>query len=433
MKRGGASDLDLDKKESGYRWIVFSAVLFAYFLIVSQRTAPGLITEQLMNDFQISASTVGMISSIQFLAYAGLQIPVGLLSDRFGPNRFLIIGTLLTGIGSLCYSIAPNEYILIVSRFIVGVGDAAIFVNVVLIMNEWFKGNEFVKLMGMVALIGGIGSLSATLPFSMWISHAGWRVPFLSVSIILIVVSSLLYIVLISKSRKLFKPESQPKPSTPVKRESVWKILRRVVTTRQAWATFLCHFGVVGTYVGFIGSWAVPYGMNVFELTRSSASQLVMYALVGTMIGGPLLGWISSKTGQIKKTYTMVHLIVIIGWVGLFSLNTNPPFLMVLLMLFVLGFGNGASALTFAIVRKSFRMEEVGVVTGFANMGGFLSAVLLPIIFGHVLDFFPKDSVSLGYHYGFIVPVIFALFGLVGILLAKEEKQSDAKKVLPAS
>ncbi len=425
--------MGLDKKESGYRWIVFSAVLFAYFLIVSQRTAPGLITEQIMNDFHISASTVGMISSIQFLAYAGLQIPVGLLSDRFGPNRFLIVGTLLTGLGSLFYSIAPNEYVLITSRFIVGVGDAAIFVNLVLILNEWFKGNEFVKLMGIVALIGGIGSLSATLPFSLWITNAGWRIPFLSVSIMLILFSFVLHFVLISKSRRIFKQNTPSNPDKPVRRESVWNILRRVVTTRQAWATFLCHFGVVGTYVGFIGSWAVPYGMNVFDLTRSSASQIVMYALVGTMIGGPFLGWISSRTGQIKKTYTIVHLIVIIGWVGLFSLNTSPPFLMVLFMLFILGFGNGASALTFAIVRKSFPMEEVGVVTGFANMGGFLSAVLLPIFFGHVLDFFPKESISLGYHYGFIVPVIFSLFGLVGILLAKEEKVAGSKKVLKTS
>lgn len=73
----------MNKQESGYRWVVFGTVLFAYFLIVSQRTAPGLITDQLMKDFRVSASTIGLMSGIQFLAYAGLQIPVGLLSDRY--------------------------------------------------------------------------------------------------------------------------------------------------------------------------------------------------------------------------------------------------------------------------------------------------------------------------------------------------------------
>lgn len=94
----------MNKQESSYRWLVFVTVLFAYFLIVSQRTAPGLITDQLMKDFQVSATTIGLMSSFQFFAYAGFQIPVGLLSDRYGPNRFLIIGTLLTGLGSLIYS-----------------------------------------------------------------------------------------------------------------------------------------------------------------------------------------------------------------------------------------------------------------------------------------------------------------------------------------
>jgi sugar phosphate permease len=87
----------MNKQESGYRWVVFGTVLFAYFVILCQRTAPGLITDQLMKDFHVSASTIGLLSSVQFLAYSVLQIPAGLLSDRYGPNRFLIIGTLILG------------------------------------------------------------------------------------------------------------------------------------------------------------------------------------------------------------------------------------------------------------------------------------------------------------------------------------------------
>ena len=73
----------MNKQESSYRWVVFGTALLAYYLIVSQRTAPGLITEQLMKDFHVSASVIGLMTSIQFLAYAGLQIPIGLLSDRY--------------------------------------------------------------------------------------------------------------------------------------------------------------------------------------------------------------------------------------------------------------------------------------------------------------------------------------------------------------
>lgn len=421
----------MNKQESGYRWVVFCTVLFAYFIIVSQRTAPGLITDELMKDFHVSASVIGLLSSIQFFAYAGLQIPVGLLSDRYGPNRFLIVGTLLNGIGILIFSLAPNEYVLISSRLLVGIGDAAIFVNLVLILNQWFKGREFVKLLGFVGMVGSLGSLSATVPFSLWITYAGWRIPFISIGILLAAVSYLLYTVLVLKPKRLFNEDAAQKTASK-KRESVWSILRRLVTTRQAWATFLCHYGLVGTYIGFIGSWGVPYGIHVFDMPRSEASQLIMYGLFGAMIGGPMISWIASRADSIKSIYIYVHLMVFLSWLGLFISGVHPPFFLVVGLLFMIGLGNGASTLTFAVVRESFSMQEVGVVSGFANMGGFLSAVLLPSLFGSVLDRFTEHSVTAGYHYGFIIPVLFSLIGFFGVMLIKRPEKQE-KSVVSAS
>ncbi|MCM3600963.1 MFS transporter [Robertmurraya korlensis] len=419
----------MNKQESSYRWVVFGTVLFAYFLIVSQRTAPGLITDQLMTDFQVSASLIGLITGIQFLAYAGLQIPVGLLSDRYGPNHFLIFGTLLNGIGSIIYSVAPNEYVLLLSRILVGMGDATIFVNFVLIMNQWFKVQEFISLLGIVSMTASLGSLSSTVPFSAWISFSGWRPPFLTIGLILVGASVLLYTVLVSKPKKLFKESPRSKKRPTKKRESVWVILKRVFSTQQGWATFLCHFGIVGTYIGFIGSWGVPYGIQVFDLSRSEASQLIMYCLFGSIIGGPLISWITSRLDSIKRVYTLIHITVFFSWGGLFFAGVNPSFFMVVALLFIIGFGNGASSLTFAVVRKSFPIEEVGVVSGFANTGGFLSAVLLPSIFGKVLDIFPQHAIHIGYHYGFLIPVLFSFMGLIGVMLIKEPKKEE-KRVL---
>lgn len=421
----------MNKQESSYRWVVFSTVLLAYFIIISQRTAPGLITDQLMNDFHVSAAVIGLMSSFQFFAYAGFQIPVGLLSDRYGPNRFLILGTILTGIGCIIYNFSPNEYVLIFSRFLVGIGDSMIFVNLVIILSQWFKANEFVKLLGVISLFSSLGSLMATVPFSVWITFAGWRTPFLTIGIILVVLSYFLYTVLVVKPKRIFKDDFEMKKKSAKKRESVWVILRRTVTARQAWATFLCHFGLVGAYVGFIGSWGVPYGIHVLDLSRSEASQLMMYGLFGAILGGPLISWITSRLGAMKKVYTFVHIITFLSWGGLVLSGVNPSFLLVVILFFLIGFGNGASALTFAVVRKSFPIEEVGVVTGFSNMGGFISAVLLPIVFGKVLDFFPQDSINIGYHYGFIIPVLFSLMGVLGAIMIKEEK-TEEKIVLNA-
>jgi len=411
----------LEKENSQYRWVVFASVLFTYFLIVSQRTAPGLITDQLMKEFNITAATIGLLTSIQFLAYAGLQIPIGILSDRFGPNFFLIVGTLCNGLGTFIYSIAPNEYVLLIARFLVGLGDSTIWINLVIILSSWFKPKEFVRLLGFAGMSGSLGFLLATVPFSAWIALTGWRIPFFSTGIILVLCGIMLYFVLVRIPRQFIKESAVTDDNKKeLKREKTAAILWHVFSSQQAWATFLCHFGIVGTYVGFIGSWAVPFGMHVYGMTRSEASQLIMIGILGAIIGSPLTSWISSHLYSVKRPYFVVHAMVFLSWLAFFIFGGNPPFFILILLFLIIGFGNGASALTFAIVHDSFAIKEVGVISGFANAGGFLSAVLLPSIFGKVLDHFHTATSNVGYHFGFIIPVIFSFLGLIGVLLIKE-------------
>ncbi|GAM12899.1 putative transport protein [Mesobacillus selenatarsenatis SF-1] len=78
----------------------------------SQRTAPGLITEQVMKDFHVTATTIGLLTSMQFFVYTSLQIPMGILADRFGPNFFLILGAIVTGLGTIIYSLGTHEFVL---------------------------------------------------------------------------------------------------------------------------------------------------------------------------------------------------------------------------------------------------------------------------------------------------------------------------------
>ena len=389
--------------------------------MASQRTAPGLITDQLMKDFHVTASTIGLLASIQFFVYTSLQIPMGALADRFGPNFFLILGATLTGLGTIFYSLSTHEYVLFISRILTGIGDATIWVNMMLILASWFHQKEFVRLVGFAGMTGSLGFLVATVPFSAWIALLGWRAAFFSMGILLCFCGLLLYFILVKNTKRIFVDE--PVLVTEVvQREKTFDILKRIFSTRQAWALFFCHFGVVGGYVGFISSWAVPYGINMYEMTRFEASQLIMIGLIGALIGAPLISWISSSLETIKKPYIVVQIIVLLGWLSILLFNGQPTLFLLILIFFIIGFGYGASALTFAAVRQSFPLTESGVVSGFANTGGFLSAVLLPVIFGYILDYFQATSGKLddGYYYGFIIPVIFSIIGVIGVALYKE-------------
>ncbi|MCA1318331.1 MFS transporter [Bacillus tianshenii] len=410
----------MDKQDSKFRWVIFSSVLFTYLIMSSQRTAPGLITDQLMVDFSVTAATVGLVTSIQFFVYTGLQIPMGILADRYGPNFLLIIGAALTGIGTIIYSFGTHEFVLFFARILTGIGDATIWVNMVLILSLWFNKKEFTRLIGFAGMTGSLGFLLASVPFSALIGLLGWRGAFLSGGVLLCLLSIFLYFVLVKKS-------GQPLFLAPkIQRERTSVLLRRTLTNRQAWALFLCHFGIVGGYIGFIGSWAVPYMMDVYGMTRLGASQLIMISLIGALIGAPLIGWISSYLENIKRPYIVFHIIVLLCWSSFLLFIEHPPFYLLIILFFIIGFGFGSNSLTFAAVRQSFPITETGIVTGFANTGGFLSAVLLPSIIGYILDHFQSTSGSIGdgYYYGFLTPVIFSIFGIIGVIFMKEKRQA---------
>ncbi|MEW8987595.1 MAG: MFS transporter, partial [Bacillus sp. (in: firmicutes)] len=233
----------MDKHNSRFRWVVFVSVLLTYLLMSSQRTAPGLITEQVMKDFHVTATTIGLLTSMQFLVYTSLQIPMGILADRFGPNFFLIIGAIVTGLGTIIYSLGTHEVVLFFARILTGIGDATIWVNLVLILGQWFKVKEFVRLIGVAGMTGSLGFLLATVPFSAWIDLLGWRAAFFSAGIALCLTGILLYIVLVKKPRQLFHNESVT-VKDKIQHQNISMLLKRIVSNRQAWALFFCHFGI---------------------------------------------------------------------------------------------------------------------------------------------------------------------------------------------
>lgn len=377
-----------------------------------------------MADFSVKASTIGLVASIQFFVYTGLQIPMGILVDRYGPNLFLISGATLTGIGTILYSFGTHAFILFFARILTGIGDATIWVSMVLILSMWFGKGEFPRLIGLAGMTGSLGFLLATVPLSAVIVSFGWRGSFLSTGILLCVWSFFLFLILVKKPKQPLLMKST------IQHEKIPVLLRRIFLNRQAWALFLCHFGIVGGYIGFIGSWAVPYAMDVYGMTRIEASQVIMISLIGALVGAPLIGWLSSYLGKIKRPYVIFHITVLMCWTAFLLFKGQPPLFLVIILFFIIGFGFGANSLTFAAVRKSFPVTESGSVSGFANTGGFLSAVLLPGVFGSILESvqYTSGSISDGYFYGFFIPMIFSMVGLIGVMFLNEEQGAIGKQ-----
>lgn len=403
------------------KWLVFVLLSVSYLLAFSQRTGPGVIADQLQHQFRVSSAVLGLMASIQYLLYMVLQVPVGLFGDKYGPEKLFFTGVLLDGVGTIVFAHATSFPWLLLGRAIVGTGDALIWVNIVLILGKWFRAREFASTLGLVGTFGNFGALLATMPFAAWVAHSGWRFPFSLLGTALVVAALLNYFLLVGVKRPRHAHAQVEQQSLMMTKIPVWSTLKGVLRDRVAWSTFACHFGVMGTYIGFTSVWATPYFMAAYHLTRSGASQFTLLGFVGALFGGPFMGFLSDRLGSRRGPYIGLQLISSAAWFCFVVFHAHPPEYLAYLAMIVVGFGCGGSLLTFAAIRDMTPPIRSGVTSGFANTGGFLSAVFLPVGFGVVIDWFGQSSSTQsmlhGYQLAFLVPAVFSIIGVVGSAL----------------
>lgn len=412
-----------------WRWLVLASIGLSYLLVFTQRTGPGVISDQLQAEFHVSAAVLGSITSIQYLLYMLVQIPVGVYGDRSGPERMLMTGVLFDGVGTLVFANAHGFAWLLVGRAVVGLGDSLIWVNIVLILAKWFARGRFGAVLALVNTAGNVGALITSIPLAAWIAAAGWRIPFGVIGTLLVLAAVLdLYVLIVGRPGRLAM--SAQTAQVHIEHLPLGRMLVDVIRNRVSWATFFCHFGAMGTYLAMVSLWVIPYFMDVYRLPRAHAAWFTLTAFIGALVASPVMGALSDRLNDRKRPYFVVQVLSLLAWLAIVVFRGQPPLLLAGIVMFVVGFGCGSSLLTFAAIRDHVPASRSGVTSGFANTGGFLSAVLLPVLFGAVIDaaggVTGATQVVARHAYGlaFILPAAFSSLGVFGSLLLPGRKYS---------
>ena len=149
------------------RRTVFSIVLAGYVLSFFHRTAPAAIAGELQQAFDIPAAVLGTLAATYFYVYTLLQIPVGVLADTAGPRRLLAGGSLVAGIGSLAFALAPSWEVAAAGRTLVGVGVSVAFIAILKVSATWFEARRFATLNGITMFAGNLGAVVAGARFNL--------------------------------------------------------------------------------------------------------------------------------------------------------------------------------------------------------------------------------------------------------------------------
>lgn len=363
-------------------WICYAAGVFAYIVAVFNRTSFGVAAVPAAERFQASASDIAAFTVVQLLVYAGMQIPVGVMVDRFGPRRLVIAGTIVMALGQAWLAVATSLTPALIARMLIGAGDALIFACVLRKVAELFPARLVPHITQLTGMLGQTGQLISAIPFAVLLGYASWSTSFLTVA----ATGVLAAVLAIAFFRGGSEPTGQVQQLRPgdVGRQisSAW---RHPGTRLGFWSHFVTPFSVTT----FSMLWGYPFMTAGLGFTQQTASLMLSIAVGVAIVTGPLMGRFVSRHPLRRSSLVLSCAVaaaggwtLVLAWPG-----AAPPWTIAMLMVLI-SVGGPGSMVGFDFARTFNPSNRLGTATGIVNVGGFVAALITMFSMGLILDAF---------------------------------------------
>lgn len=358
-------------------WIL-GATTFGYAFF--HRVAPAVMVEDLMRDFSVGGAVLGNLSAIYFYAYAGLQVPIGIMLDRWGPRANLVAALIIAAIGALIFSYAETIMQAYIGRFFVGMGSAVGFLGTLALVSRWFPPHRFSLFSGMTMFVAMVVAVGSQGPLAAVVQLIGWRAMIFYGSGIGLLLAVLVFLVV----------RDDPNPDAKKnKQHQAWGEFGRTLLTAlkipQVWYVAIFSTCMAGFMLAFGGLWGVSYLVAKYEVSRLEAGFYASFVFMGWAVGAPLGGWVSDFIKRRKLPLLLSALVQTILLCSLFLLPNLSIQVSGVLIVFS-GISAGFMVVAFAYIREitDFRVNGAvfGLINGFTVGSG---AILQPLI-GYLLD-----------------------------------------------
>lgn len=368
-------------------WMIWGLGALLYLFGFYQRVAPAVMTGDLMNDFGLNGASLGNLSAFYFYSYVAMQLPTGILADRWGPRRLLSAGALIAGIGTVLFAMAPTILWANFGRLLIGGSVAVAFVGMLKLAAHWFAPTQFALASGLALMVGIIGALMAGVPLQLLISAYGWRLVMLTSAIIPILLAVGIWVVVRDdpKEKGYASYASTDVSADKPVNSGVVSGIREVLRYRNIWLLFIISAGLGGTGLTFAGLWGVPFLMNVYDMQPTEAAAITSSLLLATGLGAPIFGTLSDRMARRKQLYTLGCLVNVIGW-SIVIFVPGLPIPLLVMILITTGFITGTIPITFAFAKESVPSHLAGTASGLCNTGVMLGPMLLQPAVGWMLD-----------------------------------------------
>jgi MFS family permease len=364
--------------------LVWGVGTLVYFVAVVHRTSLGVAGIDAADRFHIGASALSTFSILQVLVYASMQIPVGLMVDRLGTKRVLMLGAVLFTAGQAAFALSHSYGTALAARAVLGCGDAMTFVSVLRLGTRWFPARRGPMVSQGAALFGVAGNLVSTVALSRLLHSAGWTPTFLGTAL-----GGALVLILVALFLKDHPEGYRPAPApaehvgSAYVRRQIADCWREPGTRLGMWTHFTTQFsGMV-----FLLLWGLPYLVEDQGFSRGAAGGMLTLVVVANMVFGLVFGQLIGRHHGLRMPLVLgVIGATAVAWATVLSWPGRDPLWLLVGLCVVLGACGPASMVGFDFARPANPPERFGTASGIVNIGGFMASVLTLFAIGVVLD-----------------------------------------------
>jgi MFS family permease len=403
--------------------------LYEFFL----RTFVGSISHQIIPDLHLSLESFAVIGSAYYFTYGLMQIPVGILADKFGVKILLFVGTLICSVAALWFAHAQSFWPAFFARILMGFGSSFAFITLLTISMEWFPKKYFGFFVGAAQFIGTMGPLLAGGPLVTIMKEFGgnWRIPMSYVSLVGVVLAVMVLLFVKNKTR-----DKKEKFILLKKPKSTLFGLKQMFKNKQVW--FIAFYS--GTSYGAIALLGAIWGTEYLQtrgLSQETAAYCVSMAWIGYAVGCPLMGVLSDLTRRRRPSLIFCSAIGIIVTL-LIAYPTISSAWIYAGLFFLLGIAASGQNVGFAAISEQVANETRSAALGVNNAAVISFDTFMPVIIGYLITLSAGEihgNVSLLKPENFavafsIMPILYLLGLLVAIFLIKETYCKSQKETI---
>jgi MFS family permease len=314
-----------------------------------------------------------------------MQIPTGLMVDRFGARRVLAVGAAVAAAGSFLFALAPNLLAANLGRLLIGGSVGVAWVGTLKLAAQWLPAQRFALASGLTLAAGMSGAVTAGVPLAAAVNAFGWRPVMLAGAIVLAFICAAIWLIVRDDpAERGYTGYTSAAVGLATPRPSIWRGLADVLRYRNTWLIFFAPQGISGATIAFGGLWGVPYLVSVYGFSSARAAFYCSALMLAWALGGPVFGAFSDRLRERKPLYVVGSVCALVLWSVVVLAPPSPTVLLV--MLIAAGFVSGCMVTGFAYAKESVPAHLAGTATGVANMGSMTGAMLLQPLIGIVLD-----------------------------------------------